>query len=201
MFLRTENNQTSAILLAAGGSRRLGRPKQLLRYKNEYLINYILEQIKKGGLTNINIVLGSHFDEIKKEIKLKDINIWKNPDWELGISSSIKCGLTNLDPNIQAAIFFIVDQPYLKPEVILNLIEKYKTSNAKIIVTKVKDILTHPVLFRREIFPKLFELEGDSGGKRIFRNNLIQTNDWKDEKLLIDIDTKKDFEGFAQDLL
>jgi molybdenum cofactor cytidylyltransferase len=201
VFLKANNNKIAAILLAAGESRRLGRPKQLLIYKNGYLINYILEQIKKGGIIDINVVLGSCFDEIKNQIVFKDINIYKNYDWEEGVSSSIKCGLNNLKQNIQAVIFFIVDQPYLEPKIILEVIEKFKTSNAKIIATQVAGVLTHPILFKRELFPKLLELKGDLGGKVLFKNDLVETVDWGDKRLLLDIDSNKDYEGIIQDLL
>ena len=188
------NNQITAILLAAGGSSRLGHPKQLVLFKNELLINFILEQINLGGLSEIRIVLGSHFSEIKEHIKDKRLEVIQNPNWEKGISSSIKCGLNNLKPGTEAVIFFIVDQPFLKPELISEILQKFNTSKANIIAACVSGQIVHPVLYRKEVFAKLLELKGDIGGKAIFENELVETINWEDERLLLDIDSVEDLE-------
>ena len=193
MSSKVNNGQITAILLAAGGSRRLGQPKQLLNYKNGVLINYILKQIKNGGISDIKVVLGSRFEDIKNQIGYDDIEIFVNQDWEEGISSSIRCGLNHINPKTQAVMFFVVDQPYLDSNIIKKIKEKFKTSKAKVIATRVAGHITHPVLFRREIFPKLLELRGDIGGKTIIKNEILDTVEWTDDRLLMDIDSIEDF--------
>ncbi len=188
------NNQITAILLAAGGSSRLGQPKQLIPFKNELLINYIIDQINHGGLSNIRIILGSHFSDIKKQIKNKNLEIIHNPNWEEGISSSIKSGLRNLKPGTEAVIIFIVDQPFLNSELISEILQKFRTSRANIIAACVSSQVVHPVLYRKEVFAKLMELRDDVGGKAIFGNEFVETVNWKDEKLLLDIDSTNDLE-------
>jgi len=188
------NNQITAILLAAGGSSRLGQPKQLIPFKNQLLINYILEQIKSGGLSNIRVILGSHFSDIKEKIKNKKLEIIHNPNWEEGISSSIKCGLTKLGPGTEAVIIFIVDQPFLNSELISEILQKFSTSKANIIAACVSGQIVHPVLYRKDIFSKLMELKGDVGGKAIFGNELVEKVNWDDKKLLLDIDSINDLE-------
>lgn len=189
------NDQITAILLAAGGSKRLGQPKQLIPYKNELLINYIIDQIRLGGITDIRIVLGSHFSEIKEHIKDKRVEVVHNPSWEKGISSSIKCGLNNLKPGTEAVVFFIVDQPFLKPKLIARILKKFSTSEANIIAACVSGQIVHPVLYRKEVFAKLLELKGDIGGKAIFGNEFVETIKWEDEKLLLDIDSSWDLKN------
>jgi molybdenum cofactor cytidylyltransferase len=188
-------HQISAILLAAGGSSRLGQPKQLIHFRNELLINYIINQIKKGGIQDIKVVLGSRFKEIREQITNKEITIIENANWKEGISSSIKIGLGCVNINTEAVIFFIVDQPYLDYKIIRILVEKYQTSRATIIATKAADQLIHPVLYRREVFPKLLGLEGDVGGKAIFEKEVLETVDWPDDRLLMDIDSSEDLEN------
>lgn len=194
MPINGKNNQLAAILLAAGGSRRLGQPKQLLHYKNGALVNYIIKQIKNGGISEIKVVLGSQFKQIKSQIIYDDVEILENQDWEEGISTSIRCGLTHINPKTQAVVFFVVDQPHLNSKIIKKIIEKHKTSNTNVIATKVGDQITHPVLFKRVLFPKLLELRGDIGGKAIFKNVSLETIDWDDKGLLMDIDSLADFE-------
>jgi len=191
----TEGNyKITALLLAAGGSSRLGQPKQLVLYKNELLINYIIDQISRGGISDIRIVLGSHFSYIKKKIKNKELVVIQNLYWEEGISSSIKCGLNDLNQETEAVIIFIVDQPFLKPKLISKIIQKFYVSKANIIAACVSGQIVHPVLYRKEVFSKLMELKGDIGGKAIFANEFVETINWKDEKLLLDIDSIDDLE-------
>ncbi len=184
----------SALLLAAGGSSRLGQPKQLIKFKNELLINYIIEQIRDSGIIDLKIILGSHFSEIRRQIIDKSLDIIQNTKWEEGISSSIKCGLRSLTPEIDGAIIFIVDQPFLKSELISRILTKFDTSNANIIAAFVSGQIIHPVMYRKELFPKLLELKGDIGGKAIFENEFIEKVAWDDEKLLLDIDSQVDLE-------
>jgi molybdenum cofactor cytidylyltransferase len=192
--LKANNNQITAILLAAGESRRLGVPKQLLKFNNELLINHILRQIKNGGLSSIKVVLGSRFEDISKKICFDDIEIFLNNNWKEGISSSIKCGLSNINLETPAVMFFIVDQPYLDSKLIEKVVEKFSISSEMIIATRVAGHISHPVLFRREIFPKLLETRGDIGGKALFKGEIMGFVDWYDEKLLLDIDTIEDYD-------
>ena len=170
------NSRVTAILLAAGGSSRLGQPKQLILFKNELLINYIIDQIERGGISDIRIILGNRFSEIKENIKEKRFEIIQNPNWEEGISSSIKCGLGNLKPDTEAVIIFIIDQPFLKPDLISEILQKFNTSKANIIAACVSGQIVHPVLYRKEMFAKLLELKGDVGGKAIFGSELVRND-------------------------
>jgi molybdenum cofactor cytidylyltransferase len=188
------NDLITAILLAAGGSSRLGQPKQLVLFKNEFLINYIIDQIGRGGISDIRIVLGSHFSEIKEHIKNKKLEIIQNPDWKEGISSSIKYGLSNLRTGTEAVLIFIVDQPFLNPKLIVKIMDKFGISKANIIAACVSGQIVHPVLYRKDVFAKLMELKGDIGGKAIFGKETVETINWEDERLLLDIDSISDLE-------
>jgi molybdenum cofactor cytidylyltransferase len=192
MVQKNKFHHITAILLAAGGSVRLGQPKQLIQFKNKLLINHIIAQIMSAGLSNIRVVLGKHFSEIKAQITEKNLEILQNKDWEKGISSSIKCGLTNLKPETEAVLIFIVDQPFLSSELISKIQKRFTNSKAKIIAACVSGQIVHPVLYRKEVFAKLMKLEGDVGGKAIFGTELVDTVNWGDEKLLLDIDSIDD---------
>lgn len=195
MSLGKTSNNLSAIILAAGGSRRLGRPKQLLLFKNELLINHIITQIKIGGISDIFVILGSQFQKIKSMVSHSDVKIIYNPLWEQGVSTSIKSGLENLNAETESVVFFVVDQPFLEPEIIKQVIHKSLNSKALIIATEVEDNIVHPVLFRKEIFPKLFILHGDVGGKTLMNDRSIMDNViWKDRRLLEDIDSEEAYE-------
>ncbi len=158
MSSKRNDKQIEAILLAAGGSQRLGQPKQLIHFNDEILINYILGKIIKGGLSDIKVILGSHFKEIKNQIIYDDIEVIENRDWKEGISSSIKCGIKNINSEIEAVMFFVVDQPFLDSSLVERVLEKSRTSNAEIIAVSVSGQLSHPVLFKRTLFPDLLKV-------------------------------------------
>ncbi len=162
----------------------MGKPKQLIKFRNELLINYIIQQIRKGGIEEIIVVLGSQFSEIRSHIKDTDVVVLENQNWQEGISSSIKCALEHIKTGFDAAMVFVVDQPYLEPEIIHDILEKNKTSDAKIIAACVNGQITHPVLYKKELFPKLMHLKGDVGGKAIFEDEIIEKINWSDEKLI-----------------
>ncbi len=192
MVQENKYHQITAILLAAGGSTRLGQPKQLLQFKNRSLINHIIDQIMSAGLLSIRVVLGKHYSDVKAQISERNLEILQNTDWEKGISSSIKCGLSNLKPKTEAVLIFVVDQPFLRSELISEILNKFNDSKANIIAACVSGQIVHPVLYRKEVFAKLMKLEGDVGGKAIFGTELVDTVNWGDDKLLLDIDSIDD---------
>lgn len=197
--MTTTSGRISAVLLAAGGSRRLGRPKQLLLYRNDFLINYIIAQIKNGGLLNILVILGNQFEQIKSVITSNDVKIIYNPLWEQGVSTSIKAGIKNVDSNDSSVIFFVVDQPYLEPEIIKKIVKKSENSDKLIIAAEVEGNLVHPVLFRKELFPKLSILQGDVGGKALMRDrSIVDTVIWENRKLVEDIDSEEDYKSLIR---
>jgi molybdenum cofactor cytidylyltransferase len=193
------SNRISAVLLAAGGSNRLGRPKQLLLFKNDLLINHIVAQIKEGGIIDIFIVLGSQFDQIKSAISHKDVKIIYNPLWEQGVSTSIKAGLEKIDTNTESLVFFVVDQPFLESGIIKKVVEKSFNSEKLIIAVEVEGNLVHPVLFRKELFPDLSRLQGDVGGKAIMKDrSIIDTVICNNRRLIEDIDSEEAYESLIE---
>lgn len=185
--------------MAAGGSRRLGEPKQLLTVNGGFLINHMIRTIKSTGLDDLFIVLGYSYKSISDVITQSDVRIVCNPDWQEGISSSIRKGLNEITDESEAAIFFVVDQPFLTSELISNFLSHYEEHNPDIMATRVGDHLVHPVLFKRRYYDELKSLQGEKGGKQLFSQNEVTYFDWKDERLLIDIDTRSDLENFRNE--
>ncbi|MBM3136712.1 MAG: nucleotidyltransferase family protein [Chloroflexi bacterium] len=188
----------AGILLAAGGSRRLGEPKQLLRIHGNYLINHMIGIIRSAGIDELVVVLGSSYEKISEAISDGDIDLIRNPEWEEGISSSIRKGLEKINDSIDAAIIFVVDQPFLSKDILERFISFYEKHDPEILVTRVGEHIVHPVLYKRRIFEQLKKLEGDKGGKQIFNRNTISHFDLEDKHLLIDIDTGDDLNIFEK---
>lgn len=188
----------SGILLASGSSRRLGSPKQLLKWQGEYLINHVINEILKSQIDQLFVILSDHYKEISQVID-KRSEIVYNTNWMVGKSSSIKTGISHLGQNVQGAMFFVVDQPYINLEIINRLILEFNNLPNHIIVTRIKGRISNPVLFGRNYFDELQQLSGEKGGKTIIeKSKNVKWVDWDDEKLMLDIDTEKDYENLIK---
>lgn len=189
----TEN--IAAIVIAAGESYRLkGYIKQLIDWRGQPLIAYILNTVLKGQLSPIHVILGAHVDEIKTVIQSLPVKVFFNPDWKKGKGSSISLGIQSLPENVLAAMVFVVDQPFLSPQLIQRITtEFYKNSDIPIIAPYYKNIQTNPVLFSKKVFPDLIKLKDEKGGKEILKYYKVKKIPWPDQKILLDIDTLEDY--------
>jgi len=169
--------KSAILVLAAGGSERLGRPKQLVQFNKDTLLQYALNQVKSARVGDIFLVLGANAEIITDRHILTDINVLINDDWKSGIAGSITFGLNHIikDNRYEKVIIVLADQPKLKATHLKDLIRKYKKSEASIIVSKYEDEFGPPSLFTRQHFISLLELKGDQGAKEFVKNNLDKT--------------------------
>lgn len=187
---------TGIVVLAAGSSSRLGQPKQLLSYKNTSLLKNTISQASQVANTTIIVVTGFNHELIEKEITNPEIKTIYNPDWELGMSSSITKGLKELlrlNPDIEKIIFTVCDQPYVTNRVFENLIYEHQKTEKGIIASAYSVTLGTPVLFAKKYFTELQELKGQEGAKKIINKFLDDTAAVPFEKGDIDIDTIEDY--------
>lgn len=186
------------ILLAAGASTRLGRPKQLLPYMGKSLLRHILEVIKEVNTYPVIVVLGADTHLISNEIATYK-NIYKvvNESWSEGISSSIRSGLSTLQqiaPETDGALFVVCDQPYITATLLNNLIAAQKETGKPIVASRYEDAFGTPALFHKILFPELMTLKGDQGAKKIIKQYPGSFTTVPFPKGNIDIDTSADYE-------
>lgn len=163
-------NSYGIILLAAGQSARLGKPKQLLNYKGKTLLEHSLLVAIETQLQPIITVLGANADLLKKSIEHFSTKVVINQQWSEGMASSIRCGMEELiriNPTIAGVIIMVCDQPYVTPKLLTDLVEKYKYSSKPIIASSYKNNIGTPALFDKTIFALLLSLKGDSGAKKL----------------------------------
>lgn len=158
----------------------------------------MIRTIRTAGIEELVVVLGSSFELVRDAVSDPDVRIIKNSDWPEGISSSLKKGLEEISNTVEAVINFLVDQPFLSPELLKSFISYYGKHDPDILVTRVREQLVHPVLFKRRFFDELRSLQGDKGGKQLFSRNEVDYFDWGDERLLIDIDTEDDLKNLRR---
>lgn len=192
---------TAIIILAAGASSRMGAPKQLLLVDGKSLIKRICDTAMDTTCHPIVAVLGANRSLIRKETERMPITVIDNPQWENGMSSSIKMGLAGAymtEKAIEAAIFLTVDMPYVNAELINKMIQKAESDEKiEIVACKYDNQMGIPVLFKRTLFTDLLELTGDEGAKKVVTKNKDKTAyiDFPEGKL--DLDTIDEYRNFV----
>ncbi len=200
-MLITKVVNTGIIILAAGESSRLGSPKQLLEFNNKYLLQYIID-ISLASLTeNVVLVLGAYENKIKTLLDLKNIKSIHNPNWKVGMSSSIQCGLEailKINPDIETVVFVLCDQPYLSTTILNEIITKHLETGTEIVNCHYTDSFGPPVLFHKCLFKYLKLLKGNEGAIGVvkqFHEKVSHVNFPKGDS---DIDTMSDYHKLLQ---
>jgi molybdenum cofactor cytidylyltransferase len=190
--------RTAGIVLAAGESRRFGQPKQLLDYHGQPFVRTVAQTALSAGLSPVIVVTGANAGQVEAAIHDLPLTINRNPDWKDGQSTSLRTGLQALPGEIGAAIFLLADQPQVTPTVLRALVEQHSAELAPIVAPRVAGQRANPVLFDRATFPDLLALTGDVGGRAIFSKYPVNYLPWHDESLLVDVDTKDDYQNLKE---
>ena len=185
------------ILLAAGASSRLGKPKQLLTYNDKTLLQHSLQIAIATEIQSIVIVLGANSDLLSESLENQKIRTVINEGWSEGMASSIRCGmeaLLNTAPALDGVIIMVCDQPFVTSKLLTDLVEKHQLTGKPIIASKYNSTLGTPALFDTTIFALLRLLKGDSGAKKMMQAN----PDWVESVDFplgeFDIDTNGDYD-------
>jgi molybdenum cofactor cytidylyltransferase len=190
-------NRYGIIILAAGSSSRLGRPKQTVKMGQETLLQRAI-RVASGSMNGpVITVLGSGMEEIIPTLDKARIFIAVNSEWGEGIASSIRAGLQELikqQPETDAAIIMVCDQPFADTLVLKTLISTFEQTNKPVVASSYAGSIGTPVLFHRSVFDRLEQLKGDSGAKKILTQypGLVETIPF--EKGSIDIDLESDLD-------
>ncbi len=159
----------AGIILAAGRSSRLGRPKQLLDLQGNPLIRHTAQRVLASSLDEVFVVVGHEAEAVAAALRDLRVRVVQNPDAALGQSTSVRAGLEALPVEAEAAMFLLGDQPGVDPSVIDALADAWRTSGAAIVAPRYTNGLGNPVLFDRRAFPALALLQGDIGAKPVVR--------------------------------
>lgn len=158
---------TAAILLAAGLSRRMGRPKLLLDLRGTPIIRHTAERLLEAGLEQVLVVVAPQHDALAKALEGLPVRFAVNPTPEAGQGSSVGAGIRALPAGITAALIALGDQPGISIEVVRALLDALKIPGKSIAAPRYADGLGNPVLFGAEVFPELLDLPGDRGARSV----------------------------------
>jgi molybdenum cofactor cytidylyltransferase len=192
-----------AILLAAGTSSRMGQAKQLLPLGSSTVLAQTLEHARAAGVAEVVLVLGSSADSIRHQLPqtlLDGVKVVVNHSYEQGMASSLRSGLSALDPQTAAALILLGDQPFTLPQTLHRILQAYRDSGAQIVIPTHQGTRGNPVLLDRSLFSEAMALEGDVGCRAIFKNHLggIVNVEVEDIGVLLDLDNREDYERLAK---
>lgn len=190
-------SRVSGVILAAGASSRLGRPKQLLELAGEPLLRHTVRRALASNLDRVVLVLGARAAEIDNAVGYHGQRIVVNPIHNEGQSTSLKLGLESIDPEADAVVFLLGDQPGVTPAVINALIERFHASNAQLVQARYQNGPGNPALFARALFPELLAIDGDEGARSVIRrhrDSIVFAN-IPDRPIPQDVDTIEDYQA------
>ena len=192
-MLKIKKAKIACVILAAGKSARFGGIKQLYRFQREMLVQRALNAANESSADYVVIVLGANSDKILETTNLGRAQILLNKKFESGLSSSIRCGISNLPDDSAGCILMVADQPWLTSKHLNKLVKEFKEGNFKhVVALSHNKVPRNPVLFPKRLFPRLMKMRGDSGAREIMiASKELRLVEIRDRKVFVDIDTRR----------
>ena len=182
-----------AVILSAGESSRMGRPKALLPIDGQTFIEKIVGALKQTRIGKVIVILGHNPIEMRRGIEHLPVEILVNPDYKLGQLSSLQVAVRHFETgsDCDGMLVHLVDHPYIDAKLVDSMIERFYASGKLIVVPRYGAKRGHPVIFSRTLFDELLTAPMDQGAKAVVnahRNDTLEI-DTEDSGVTIDIDT------------
>lgn len=184
------------VILAAGSSSRLGRPKQLLPLGDRPVLAHTLAHAVAAALDGLIVVLGHEAAAIRAQIDFGAARVVLNDAYREGQSTSLRIGLEALPPDTAAALFILGDQPLIGPAVLDALLAAYRETAAPIVMPTYDGQRGNPVVIARALFPALAAITGDQGARGVIRAHAAEVREVPipGPPPTDDLDTEEDYE-------
>jgi molybdenum cofactor cytidylyltransferase len=198
--------RVAGLLLAAGESSRMGKPKQLLPVGGVTLLGRVLAEALSSQLDTVVLVLGHEAEAIRRALaptlEHPKLIVQENERYKEGISSSIIAGLSRVERSHDHVMILLADMPHITSGLIDLLLRGYLSSHLPIGAISLKGARSHPVIFHRQCYPYLHRLKGDEGAKGLFREFpdricLVEADTCYNDR---DIDTPEDYLEFQESM-
>jgi molybdenum cofactor cytidylyltransferase len=188
----------SAILLAAGQSKRMGELKQLMPFGQSTIVEQAVDNLLGSAVGEVIVVVGYRAEDVIKAIAAKPIKLAINPDYEQGMSTSIIAGLKLVHGRVQGVMLALGDQPLVNSQTIDILIEEFYSHDKGIAVPTYQGRRGHPIIFATKYRKQLLKLSGDVGGRQIISDHPDDVLEVAvdSESIVADFDTTGDYQAY-----
>ncbi len=189
-------DKVAAIVLAAGLSRRMQASNKLLvNLKGRSLLTHVIDTLLASKLTDIIVVTGYQADAVQESLADANLRFVHNPDYEAGLSTSLRCGIEAVTVYTEGALICLGDMPLLETASIDALLQAFEEqNNYKICLPVYQQRRGNPVLWPRRFFPEIHKSSGDAGARWLIKNHSESVHEVpvNDEGIFRDIDTLED---------
>jgi molybdenum cofactor cytidylyltransferase len=190
--------RVSGLVLAAGGSRRLGTPKQLLPYRDATLLDAVVEVARACAFDQLVVALGGSVDDVRRRVDLAGAEVVVNHGFGAGCSSSIAAALPVLHPDTEVLVLLLGDQPGVRPESVAALVDG--RGCAPLAACRYEDGRGHPLAFARPTFAALAALHGDKAVWRLLDDRAVEVADVRVSGTVPrDVDTWADYDALLSE--
>jgi molybdenum cofactor cytidylyltransferase len=184
----------TGLVLAAGGSDRLGQPKQLLPFGKATLLDHVLSAARSCEFDQLVVAIGGAADRVRAAVDLGSADVVVNPSYGEGCSSSIASSLEAVDPRCDVLVLMLGDQPGVGPSHVRWLLGG--RGDAALAACRYDDGRGHPLAFSREMFPELARLHGDKAVWKLLERQADSVADVRVPGLVpLDVDTWEDYQA------
>ncbi|MBV9578618.1 MAG: nucleotidyltransferase family protein [Chloroflexi bacterium] len=185
----------AAVILAAGGSSRMGQPKQLLKFRGTSLLRRAIDTALAVPTDQVIVVLGHAADQLIPECEATGATVVLNDQWREGVSTSLRGGLAAVVSEARGVFIYPADMPLVTPEALRELAHRQQVSGRPAAMTEAGGVRGVPVFITRSLFPSLMIQEGDVGGAQYLRAHpeAVEAVHFADPDIVRDVDRPEDY--------
>lgn len=190
--------EIAGIVLAAGNSTRMGRPKQLLPFRGKTLLEHAIHSVQAAGCSGTLVVAGASLADIAGIVRASEAVLVENAGWKEGIASSIRAGIKAaiaLQEDIPAVLLTLADQPLVTPTVLQRIVERFRAGYTLAAASEYAGQIGVPAIFSRALFPELISLSGSQGAKQVLLRHSSQVQRVPAPEAALDVDSPTDYDN------
>lgn len=190
----------AAIVLAAGVSSRMGKPKLLLSYNSHTIIEETIDQVLEAGYDETVVVIGSEREQMQELLAARPVRIAFNLNFRAGLAGSIKAGVSSLDASTDAFALVLGDQPQISTKTHQLVLAAFRKHKKGICAPVCDGQIGHPVIFSIDYKTRMYALQGDKGARQLIEAHRDDLAEFplKAPEILASVNTKKDYDQLVK---
>lgn len=192
---RAPHSRVAGVVLAAGTSSRMGHNKLFLPWRGASVLRHAVGTAAAAGLDPLLVVLGHESERALAELAGLPCTPLRNPDYALGINTSLRAGFSAVPDDCAAGVQILADMPFVTAAMLRALVERFRAGSAPLVLSTYGEVLAPPTLYGRALFPELRALAGDGCGRRVVKRHRAEALEveWP-VSALADLDEPADIE-------